>query len=225
MILGLIPARAGSKGIPNKNERELAGRTLIERTVDTAHAADVIDRLVLTTDSDNIAAIGRRASVEVLLRPETLSRDDTPMFPVIAHALEALEKEGWTCEAVALLQPTQPLRRPEHIRSAVRLLETTGASSIVSVVPIPLHFAPEYAMRVDDGRLVPYIEQDRAPARRQDVEPAYSRDGTIYLSRRGTLRTGDLYGGDCRPLLVAPEESVNLDSPGDWDRAEALLAR
>jgi CMP-N-acetylneuraminic acid synthetase len=223
VILGLIPARAGSKGIPRKNELELAGRTLVERTVDAARASGVIDRLVLTTDSDAVAEIGRRAGIGVIRRPAQLARDDTPMLPVIEHALAEIEREGWACDAVALLQPTQPLRRPEHIQAAVRLLEETGASSVVGVVRIPPHFAPQYAMRVEGERLLPYLAAGAGPTRRQDAEAAYSRDGTIYLARRTTLRSGDLYGDDCRPLVVPPEESANLDTPADWRRAEALL--
>jgi CMP-N-acetylneuraminic acid synthetase len=224
VILGLIPARAGSKGIQRKNELALGGRTLIERTVDVARASHVIDRLVLTTDSETIAEIGRRAGIEVLMRPVELAGDDTPMLPVVQHAVAALEHDGEAaCDAIALLQPTQPLRRPEHIRAAVELLAESGASSVASVVPIPSHYAPEYAMRIDHGNLVPYLPDAPPVARRQDVAAAYSRDGTIYLIRRETLRAGDLYGPSCKALVVPWEESVNLDTPGDWDRAAASL--
>jgi CMP-N,N'-diacetyllegionaminic acid synthase len=224
VILGLIPARGGSKGIPHKNERMLAGRTLVERAAETARRSDCIDRLLLTTDSSTIAALGEAAGVDVLMRPAELARDDTPMFPVVVHAVEELERQGWRCEAVALLQPTQPLRRPEHIRLAVDLLVETGGSSVVSVVPIPSHQAPQYAMRIDGGRLRTYLPEGAALTRRQDVDPAYTRDGTIYLVRRETLAGGDLYGDDCRALLVAADESVNLDTSEDWARAETLLS-
>lgn len=223
IVLGLIPARGGSKGIPGKNERLLAGRTLVERAADAARDSDAIDRIVLTTDSESIAQIAERARVDIVFRPPELAQDNSPMFPVIEHALHAVEADGWSCDAVALLQPTQPLRRPEHIRAAARILTETGASSVVSVVEIPLHFAPQYAMRLVDDRLETYLAEGAALTRRQQVEPAYSRDGTIYLSRRETIRGGDLYGVECRPLLVAASESVNLDTAEDWERAEMLL--
>ncbi|MGZ4356892.1 MAG: acylneuraminate cytidylyltransferase family protein, partial [Gaiellaceae bacterium] len=140
------------------------------------------------------------------------------------HAVDELARTGWHADAVALLQPTQPLRRPEHIREALRLLEETGASSIVSVVVIPPHYNPQYAMRVDNGRLLPYLPRGETLTRRQDVEPAYSRDGTIYVVRQATLLGGDLYGHDCRPLLISVDESVNLDTLEDWEHAEAKLA-
>jgi CMP-N,N'-diacetyllegionaminic acid synthase len=223
-ILGLIPARSGSKGIPGKNELPLAGRTLVERAAAAAFESGVLDRVVLTTDSDAIAELGRVAGAEVLRRPAELALDDTPMSAVVSQALAELERDGRQCDAVALLQPTQPLRTPEHIRRAVRLLEgTPGASSVVSVVTIPSHYAPEYALRLDNERLVPYLAAGANRTRRQDVEPAYSRDGTIYLTRAEFARRGDLYGDDCRPLVIAADESINLDSPADWQRAEARL--
>jgi CMP-N,N'-diacetyllegionaminic acid synthase len=223
-ILGLIPARSGSKGIPGKNERPLAGRTLVERAAAAAFASGVLERVVLTTDAEAIADLGRAAGTEVLRRPAELALDDTPMAAVVMHALTELERQGPEYDAVALLQPTQPLRTAEHIRRAVRLLEDTpGASSVVSVVAIPSHYAPEYALRLDDDRLVPYLAAGAERTRRQDVEPAYSRDGTIYLTRSEFARRGDLYGDACLPLVVDPDESINLDSPVDWHRAEARL--
>jgi CMP-N,N'-diacetyllegionaminic acid synthase len=225
-ILGLIPARAGSKGIPGKNERPLGGTTLVERAAAAALGSGVIDRLVLTTDSETIAALGRAAGAEIVQRPVELAEDDTPMSAVVVHALTELETDGPVFDAVALLQPTQPLRTSEHIRRAVRLLEDTPeATSVVSVVAIPAHYAPEFAFRLEGSRLIPYLTNGVRPTRRQDVEPAFSRDGTIYLTRAEFAREGDLYGDDCRPLLIAADESINLDSPDDWQRAEARLQR
>jgi CMP-N-acetylneuraminic acid synthetase len=223
-ILGLIPARSGSKGIPGKNERPLAGRTLVERAAAAALESGVLDRVVLTTDSDAIAELGRAAGIDVLSRPAELALDDTPMAAVVTHALGEIEDGGRQYDAVALLQPTQPLRTADHIRRAVRLLEANpGASSVVSVVAIPPHYAPEYALRLEDGRLVPYLPAGAERTRRQDVEPAYSRDGTIYLTRAELARRGDLYGDNCLPLVIDADESINLDSPADWQRAEARL--
>jgi CMP-N,N'-diacetyllegionaminic acid synthase len=224
IVLGVIPARGGSKGIARKNELPLAGRTLIERAADVARASKVIARTVLTTDSAAIAEIGRRAGIEVVMRPPDLALDDTPMQAVVEHVIQEIERSGWEFDAVALLQPTQPLRRPDHISEAVRILSDTDASSVVGVVAIPAHFSPQYAMRLEGDRLVPYEPDGAGVTRRQDAAAAYSRDGTIYLVRRETINGGSLYGANCRPLLIPADESVNLDSPADWERAEALLA-
>lgn len=225
-VLGLIPARGGSKGVPRKNVRPLAGRPLIAYTADAARASGVIDRVVLSTDDEEIAAVGRTTGVEVpFMRPTTISADDTPMLAVIEHAVGALTANGWTPDIIVLLQPTSPLRRPEHIRLAVTTLRDSGADSVVTVVELPRHLSPDYVMRIDDGRLVPFLPEGATVTRRQDARPAYSRDGTVYAFRRSTLeRFGSIYGADSRALVLDPRESLSIDSPADWEAAERILA-
>ena len=159
------------------------------------------------------------------MRPATLAADDTPMLPVIQHALESLAGEGWSSDVIVLLQPTSPLRRPDHIRDAVTTLRETKADSVVTVVEIPRHLSPDYVMRIDGGRLQPFLPEGMRVTRRQDARPAYSRDGTVYAFWRATIeRFGNIYGEDCRPLLIDARESLSIDSPADWDAAERLLA-
>src|SRR5689334_9403842 len=117
LVLGLVPARGGSKGVPGKNVRRLAGHTLLDYTARAARDAGVIDRVILSTDSAEIAQAGRRAGLEVpFTRPASLAADDTPMLPVIEHAIAEMTRSGWTPDIIVLLQPTSPLRRPQHIR-------------------------------------------------------------------------------------------------------------
>jgi CMP-N-acetylneuraminic acid synthetase len=147
------------------------------------------------------------------------------MVPVIQHALETLARGGWSPEIIVLLQPTSPLRRPDHIRDAVTTLQTTKADSVVTVVEVPRHLSPDYVMRIDEGRLQPFLPGGARVTRRQDARPAYSRDGTVYAFWRATLeRFGGIYGDDCRPLLIDARESLSIDSAADWDAAERLLA-
>lgn len=225
-VLGIVPARAGSKGIPNKNIRLLAGQPLIDYTAAAAKASEAFDRLILSTDSTEIAEVGRRAGLEVpFMRPAALAKDDTPMLAVVQHAVEALEAGGWLADVIVLLQPTSPLRRWQHIRNALELLNTTDADSVVSVVEVPRHLSPDYVMRIDNGVLRPFLADGERVTRRQDARPAYSRDGTVYAFRRGTLaRFGNIYGEDCRPLLIDPAESLSIDAPADWEEAERRLA-
>jgi CMP-N-acetylneuraminic acid synthetase len=225
-VLGVVPARGGSKGIPNKNLRTLGSKPLLEYVVDAANESGVVDRLVLSTDAEEIAALGRRIGLEVpFMRPVELARDDSPMQPTIEHAVLALEREGWRANVVMILQPTAPLRRGGHLRRALELLTTTGASAVASVVPIPLHYAPHYAMRIADDRLEPFLPEGRQVTRRQDVTAAYARDGTVYVVRRDVVvDEHDLYGRDCRPLVLDPKESVVLDTEDDWRRAEEAIA-
>jgi CMP-N,N'-diacetyllegionaminic acid synthase len=226
LVLGLVPARGGSKGVPGKNVRPLAGHTLLEYTARAARESGVIDRVILSTDSLEIADAGRRAGLEVpFMRPAALAADDTPMVPVIEHALGEIARHGWSPDIVVLLQPTSPLRRPDHIRNAVAMLRETEADSVVTVVELPRHLSPDYAMRIDEGRLKPFLPEGGRVTRRQEARPAYSRDGTVYAFRRSTIeQLGGIYGNDCRPLLIDTSDSLSIDSQADWDEAERRLA-
>ena len=224
-VLALVPARGGSKGVPGKNVKLLAGHSLLEYTARAARDSGVIDRIVLSTDSPEIADAGRRAGMEApFMRPASLAADDTPMLPVIQHALAEIVRSGWSPDIIVLLQPTSPLRRPDHVRDAVNLLRETDADSVVTVVEVPRHLSPDYVMRIDEGRLKPFLPDGAPITRRQDARPAYSRDGTVYAFHRATLeRFGSIYGEDCRPLLIDANESLSIDSPSDWDEAARIL--
>jgi CMP-N,N'-diacetyllegionaminic acid synthase len=224
-ILGLVPARGGSKGLPGKNVRPLAGQSLVEYTARAGRESGVLDRMVLSTDSDEIADIGRRAGLEVpFRRPTDLAADDTPMLPVIRHAVDVLAGDGWQPDVIVLLQPTSPLRDPSHIRRAVTMLVETVADSVVTVVELPRHLSPDYVMAIDDGRLRPFLPDGARVTRRQDARRAYSRDGTVYACWRTTLERFDsLYGDDCRPLVLDAAESLSIDTPEDWAAAERRL--
>jgi len=226
LVLGIVPARGGSKGVPGKNVRPLAGRTLLEYTARAARESGVLDRVILSTDSLEIADAGRRAGLEVpFMRPMALAADDAPMVPVIEHALGEIARHGWSPDIVVLLQPTSPLRRPDHIRDAVAMLRETDADSVVTVVELPRHLSPDYVMRIDEGRLKPFLPEGARVTRRQDARPAYSRDGTVYAFRRSTIeQLGGIYGNDCRPLIIDTSDSLSIDSQSDWDEAERRLA-
>jgi CMP-N,N'-diacetyllegionaminic acid synthase len=125
-----------------------------------------------------------------------------------------------------LLQPTSPLRTPSHVRAAVDLLRTSGADSVVTVIEVPRHLSPDYVMRIENGILTPFLPEGARVARRQDARPAYSREGTVYTCWRRTIdRFGNIYGDDCRPLVIDAAQSLSIDSPEDWDAAERLLAK
>jgi CMP-N-acetylneuraminic acid synthetase len=225
-VLGIVPARGGSKGVPGKNVRKLAGRTLLDYAALAARDSGVIDRIVLSTDSAEIAEAGKRAGLEVpFMRPPELAQDDTPMLPVIQHAVDALVAEGWTTDVIVLLQPTSPLRRPSHVRDVVAKLHETKADSVVTVVEIPRHLSPDYVMRIEDGVLRPFLPEGARVTRRQDARPAYSRDGTAYACWRATIeKWGNIYGERCEPLIVDAADSLSIDTPADWAEAERRLA-
>lgn len=225
-VLAIVPARGGSKGVPGKNVRKLAGRTLLDYTALAARDSGVIDRIVLSTDSEEIADAGKRAGLEVpFMRPSSLAQDDTPMLPVIQHAVETLDADGWMMDVVVLLQPTSPLRRASHVRDAVKMLRDSRADSVVTVIELPRHLSPDYVMRIEDGVLRPFLAEGANVTRRQDARPAYSRDGTVYACWRTTLeKWGNIYGERCQPLILDAADSLSIDSPADWAEAERRLA-
>ena len=224
-VLGIIPARGGSKGLPGKNVRLLAGRPLLAYAAHAARESGVLDRVILSTDSDEIAEIGRQVGLEVpFMRPVALASDETPMAPVLSHAVDTLADAGWSADVIVLLQPTSPLRRPEHIRDAVRLLRETGASSVATVVELPRHLSPDYVMKIDGGLLTPFLPEGGRLTRRQDARPAYVRDGTAYVCWRTTLEQfGNVYGETCVPLIVDAAASLSIDTAADWAEAERRL--
>ena len=212
-VLGLIPARGGSKGISRKNLVQVGGKPLLAWTVETARAATELTRVVLSTDDDEIAAT---AGVEVLRRPAELAADETPMLDVVRHAVAELSPE-----VVVLLQPTSPLRRAEHVDAAVRLLLESGADAVVSVVAVPHRYSPEALMDVVDGRVVA-----RGSARtRQEKGLVYARNGPAVLAVRSERLGHDLYGGDCRPYLMDERDSLDVDDSFDLELADLLLRR
>lgn len=224
-ILGLIPARGGSKGVPGKNLRPLAGKSLVERAFECAVASGVLDRVILSTDDPGIAEAARGFGLEVpFMRPATLGRDDTPMIDVAVHALESLAEQGYDPDAVILIQPTSPLRRPEHLRRAVELLGPHDA--VCSVVALPSDLCPHYVMRIDaNGFLDHFLPEGARVTRRQDAPPAYRRDGTIFLTRsRVLLHQRSFYGRRCIPMVLGEDEVLNIDEPADWAVAERRFA-
>jgi CMP-N-acetylneuraminic acid synthetase len=210
-VLGLIPARGGSKGIPRKNLAQVGGKPLLAWTVEAALASRELSRIVVSTDDDEIAAA---AGVDVLRRPAELAADETPMLDVIRHAIAELAPD-----VLVLLQPTSPLRRGEHVDAAVRLLLESGADSVVSVVEVPHRYRPEALMDVVDARVVPRGEVRT----RQAKELVYARNGPAVLALRAEHLGEDLYAGDCRPFLMDDWDSLDVDEPRDLELADLLL--
>lgn len=230
--LAIIPARSGSKGIPGKNVRDFCGKPLLQWAVEIG--LETCDWVAVSTESAKYAAVARRLGIDVVHRPDGLASDSAPMLNVVKHALEASELTGWSPDVVVLLQPTAPLRTARHVRVALDSLRfQMEADSVVSVVEIPAHYSPDYALEIASGRLGPFFHHDAMydcawslddmKTYRQDARKAYSRDGTVYAIRRETIERGSLYGDKCVPLIIPPHESCNIDTEEDWQRAEAMM--
>lgn len=225
-VLGIITARGGSKGIPRKNIRLLAGKPLLQYTAEAALSAKLLTRVILSTDDPDIAEVGNKCGLEVpFMRPAELAQDDTPTLPVLQHAVRVLEETGDRYDAICLLQPTNPFRQDRDIDACIRLLEETGADSVVSVLPVPSEYNPHWVYFRDDQGFLRISTGEAAPIpRRQLLPPAFHREGSVYVTRRVVLMEQDsLYGSKIAGFLIDPSCSVNLDTLKDWARAEAML--
>jgi CMP-N,N'-diacetyllegionaminic acid synthase len=226
-VLGLVPARGGSKGIPRKNIRTLQGRPLLAYTADAARESQVLTRTILSTDDPEIAEAGRQCGLEVpFIRPEEFARDDTPSLAVVQHALKWLEELRESYDVVCLLQPTHPLRRGSDIDGCVELLVRECADSVITVVPLGPEYNPyRVYLRTDSGELQLATGKAAPIYRRQELPAAFRREGSVYATRVPVVLEGNsLYGSRILGYPVEASRSVNLDNFEDWSRAEAMLA-
>lgn len=223
-VLGVIPARGGSKGIPDKNLALVAGRPLLAYTADAAKASKKLTRTIVSTDDERIAECAKSLGLEVpFMRPAALAADEAPMLPVLQHALTAMRAQGFAADVLVLLQPTSPLRRAEHIDAAVDWLQRTRGDSVVSVVEVPHQFNPTSVMRLDEGLLKPFLDRPTA-TRRQDKPRLYARNGPAVLAVHArVIEGGSLYGNETWPLLMTAEESLDVDTPWDLKLIEHSL--
>lgn len=215
-ILGIIPARGGSKGIPKKNIKLLGGRPLIAYTIEAALGSS-LDRVIVSTDCPEIAAAASSCGAEVMMRPAELAEDSTPTLPVLQ---DVLRRAGGSFDAVMTLQPTSPFRTAAHINEAIEIFRADSeADSLVSVVEVPHAFTPQKIMTFD-GR---YVAGSTEVKRRQETEKYYARNGAaIYITRTEKL-SECVFGGKILPYFMKKIDSFDIDDPEDWEIAERII--
>lgn len=220
-ILGIIPARGGSKAIPRKNLVMLGGKPLLAWTCDAAKKSK-LDRIIVSTDNEEIARVAVSYGVDVpFLRPAELSEDSSATIDAVVHALKAIDEEF---DAVMVLQPTSPFRTTQDIDECLALLEQSAADSVISVVDVG-GYHPARMKYLDGGRLVdPPFAELRENQPRQELVPMYIRNGAVYLTRTETLLKGSFKGADCIAYVMPADRSVNIDEPIDMIVAEAILS-
>lgn len=225
-VLGIIPARGGSKGVPRKNIRMLNGKPLLQYTAEAALGAQRLTRIILSTDDEEIAQVGRQCGLDVpFIRPAELAVDNAPTLPVIQHAVRWIESTGDGYDVVCLLQPTNPLRTSEQIDACIAHLIESQADSVVTVLPVPAEYNPHWVYFRDDSGLLHLSTGEKTPIpRRQELPPAFHRDGSVYVTRRDVLMIeNSLYGARVIGYPVELSQSINIDTLDDWRRAEELL--
>lgn len=222
-VLGVIPARGGSKSIPNKNVADLNGKPLIAYAIDGAKNSHFLDDFIVSTDSEEIASIARAYGANVpFIRPANLSTDDADSLGVMLHALQFMEDQrGEPYDAVVMLQPTTPFRKASWIDEALRRLNESNLDSIVSVVDVGANHPYRMYSLDQDNELVPFVDGVGDPMMpRQKLPPVYIRSGDIYVTRRSCLvEQMSLIGAESGGLIIDPEFAVNIDEPIDLEIA------
>ena len=225
-VLGVIPARGGSKGIRHKNRVPLGGKPLLRWTVEAAHRSRRLSAVLVSTDSPELRRLAERSGCPApFLRPKALATDRARTLDVIRHAIEWHEADiGRPIDAVLVLQPTSPFRNAQDIDRCIELLaRSPKADSVISFQDVA-HAHPRYLYIVKSRWAVPLLHREKQGVPRQDFETVYVRNGAIYLARRATLfNGGSLWGRRILPYFMPPERSVNIDNPFDLRLAEGLL--
>ncbi|HPH47140.1 MAG TPA: acylneuraminate cytidylyltransferase family protein [Chryseolinea sp.] len=227
-ILGLIPVRGGSKGVPGKNIKILGTKPLIQYTLDAAQQSKLISRCIVSTDSQEIADCVNHIGGQVpFLRPDSLALDNSPTLPVIQHALHFYMEQGETYDAVCLLQATSPFRTPGFIDEAITRFIEMKCDALISVLPVPTEFNPHWTFeKSGNGFLRIATGEEKIISRRQDLPPAFFRDGSVYITKTNVLlNEGSLYGQTLGYIQSESMWHVNIDTLEDWKEAERMVEK
>ena len=225
-ILGIIPARAGSKRLPGKNLRQLGGRPLVRHAIDLATECPSLTAIVVPSDDEGVLELAARdRRVSVLRRPAELATDIAPAIDYVRHALMAMEAEQVQYDAIVILQPTSPLTLPADVEGTIRLLADSGADSAVSIVRVDHALHPAKFKVLAGDRLLPYFEDERGRMAAHELPPVYVRNGSVYAVRRTTVEAGELIGPDCRGFEMPLERSIDINDELDFAFCEFLWAR
>lgn len=224
-VLGVIPARGGSKGVPNKNCKKLYGKPLLQYTIEAALQSQKLDRVIFSSEDDQLITLAREFGVEVpFKRPLGLAQDDSPSIDFVVHALQTLSQNGDHYDAVCLLQVTSPFRTTKFIDEALEKFEQSGSDSLVSVLKVPHQYNPHWVFKADEKGNLHSVTGDKEIIKcRQDLPETHIRDGSIYLTKTEVvLKQNSLYGKRISFLESNSETYVNIDTMEDWKKAEVL---
>ena len=224
-ILGLIPARGGSEGIPRKNIKKLCDRPLIDYTISASLKSKYLNDVIVSTDDQEIASISKRLGATVpFMRPKVLGSNNSPTIDTVIHALEQMAKKKYRYKYVCLLQPTNPLIKTEIINKSIEKIIKSNNDSLISVREIPNKYNPYWAFKKNNKKSLELVLGDKIISRRQDLPVTYYRDGMIYITKTKTiLDTGSLYGQKIGSIDLSKYEHVNIDTFDDWDKAKRII--
>ncbi|MCZ4318527.1 acylneuraminate cytidylyltransferase family protein [Aequorivita viscosa] len=224
-VLGIIPARGGSKGIPNKNRKMLLEKPLMQYTIESALASKLLSRVIFSSEDEQLIALAQKLGVEVpFKRPEKYSRDNSPSIDFVKHALKTLSLDNEYYDAVCLLQVTNPFRESQFIDQAISKFEKAGTDSLISVIEVPHEYNPHWVFKTNDkGHLISAVGDKEIIKRRQDLPPAFIRDGAIYITKTEVvLKQNTLFGDGISYIQSNHKTYVNIDTMEDWENAEKI---
>jgi CMP-N,N'-diacetyllegionaminic acid synthase len=221
MIVGVIPARGGSKGVLRKNIKLLAGKPLIWYTIKAAMDSKKLDDFYVSSDDDEILKVAKNLGAKTIKRPAELAGDKVAMVPVLKHAIESIGKVDY----LVLLQPTTPFKTGKDIDDAVKLLIDSGADSVITLVRMhDAHPARMYKLQGD--KMVSLMDGKDKFTPRQDLPPVYLRNGAVYAYKKDTIMVQEAQEGkDSRGLVMPAERSLNIDEPMDFEMAELMMEK
>ena len=220
-ILAIVPARGGSKGVPRKNIRLLAGKPLIAWTIDEAKKSKYIDRLILSSEDEEIIKVAREFGCEVpFKRPIELAQDDTPGVDPVIHAINTLEEKY---DFVVLLQPTSPLRTVEDIDGCIQHCILTESPACVSLTEVQQ--SPYWMYHLDDNmKLKPFVQNVETINRRQDLPKVYVLNGAVYVAKSGfILNRKSFLSNETAGYIMSGKNSVDIDTELDFSYCEWLI--
>lgn len=225
-VLGIIPARGGSKRLRGKNRRRLGGKPLVAWTIEAALSAARIDRLVVSSDDEEILAIAGEYSSRIpLRRPADLAGDTSTPIEYVRHALSMFERRGERhFDAVAILQPSSPLTSPDDIDATLELLEASGAETAVTVMQVEHALHPVKFKRLEGATLLPYMEAEAGRMMAHELPEVFVRNGSVYATRRDVLDRGVVISDDSRAVVMPRERSVDINDAMDLRFAEFLVS-
>jgi N-acylneuraminate cytidylyltransferase len=228
-VLAIIPARGGSKGLPGKNVRPLAGHPLVSYSIAAGLQAKLVNRVICSTDDDEIAEIALRYGAEIpFMRPSELAQDESPDIDAFQHLLEELKtRENYRPDIIVQLRPTSPVRQPGQVDTGIELLlNNPETDSVRGVTPAP---ATPYKMwRINDDILNPLLTIDGVPEPfnmpRQALPEVWWQTGTLDIMRASVIESGSMTGSEIRPFIVDPEHAVDIDHIESFIRAERVIS-
>ena len=223
-VLGIIPARAGSKRLPGKNIKILKNKPLISWIIESALDSKFLSKIVVTSDSSEIKYIASEyPNLDFIDRPASISSDTSPAIDYVNHVLRHYSKNKIFFDIIAILQPTSPLTLATDIDKCIKKLMDSGSDSVVSVMKIPHHIHPSKLKTLNKDKVLPYLEDEKKLKLASEIKDVFVRNCSVYVSKISVIDSGNIIGKDCRCVIMPRHRSVDINDSFDFQFAEFLI--